>query len=563
LDPSEGYDFTETGNNPYTRTEIDNANDGQQSTTETGTDTYSINGTSGTFALVELSLTGTDTYTMTGSLNTQTGGFSLTTSGSGTSSDGDTSFTTTESGDTRDGSVTSSNTGTNRYDLLGGINNTADGANGDIGMADFSPVGMPIYVGRSSTPSGMFSSVGDDQYQYCFAKGTMIRMADGSTKAIETIEPRTMVPASPERDPGGGRSSCDVLEVYHNSPVGILNLTVSSSLDPLNGDVIRTTGEHPFYVEEKGWTKAKDLIRGDRLWSGNGDSVKVKNVAYSGSIEPVFNLRIATHHTYYVVTSSGYDVLVHNTSQQFMGVTGIRWNSQNQTAELGLMIGTVPSWYNYVAIRVSNAELANPVTTQWVPLNGLPQKYASVAGLQALAKGTTGDPDASQIQYNLQLQIAQNSAFTQALVAGKNAAGPTGLGPTGEGLLMAAGMQVVGGVIQTSASLNTVKGFVGEYNGYAEALDRGEIGIQAPQDTHAPGPDYITLRINPDNTGTVIVYDAKYANGPSSLSASKLSSWRDEVIDAVFAMRPGPLRDTAIQAIEAGRIEGAMYFYKK
>jgi hypothetical protein len=316
LNVTHDYGFTETGSNPYTRTEVDNANDGSQSTTESGTDSYTLSGYNdlGTLA-ADLSISGTDTYTIAGLLNTQTGGFTLTTSGSGTSTAGDTSFTSTESGDTRDGSVTLSNTGTNRYDLLGGFNNTADGANGDIGMADFSPVGMPIYVSRSSTPSGMFSSVGDDQFEYCFAKGTLVLTSDGAHKAIEKIEPGTIVLAVSQNDPEAVPTDCIVREIYHNAPAEILNISIPSDVDPLNDDVIRTTAGHPFYVREKGWIKAGELITGDQLRTSDGGWTKVRAVSYSGTVEPVFNLRVDGAHTYFVSPSAGSaSVLVHNAS---------------------------------------------------------------------------------------------------------------------------------------------------------------------------------------------------------------------------------------------------------
>jgi autotransporter-associated beta strand protein len=315
-DDGNNYTLTGTGSNPYQLTVIYSSNTGQQSSTETGTDTYTL-AEAGTLSgsSYSQSIGGTDTYTMAGTLNTQTGGFSLTTTGSGTSTAGDTSFTSTESGDTRDGSVTLSNTGTNRYDLLSQFNNTADGASGDIGMADFSPVGAPVYVGRSSTPSGLFSSVGDDQYEYCFVGGTLVLTPDGSHKAIEKIEPGTIVMAVSENDPEAAPTDCIVREVYHNAPAEILSISIPSAVDPLNDDVIRTTAGHPFYVREKGWIKAQNLVRGDQLRTSDGGWTKVRGVSYSGVVEPVFNLRVDSAHTYFVSPSAGSaSVLVHNAS---------------------------------------------------------------------------------------------------------------------------------------------------------------------------------------------------------------------------------------------------------
>lgn len=130
-----------------------------------------------------------------------TGGGSYSRSESGTDSDtpfstsdtGTTSYSETQSGDTRDGDVTLSQTGTDRYGLLESFNNPSNGAQGAPGIADFSPVGLPTAVTRSSVPAGIFSNIGDDRYDYCFAAGTLVLMADGTRKAIETIGAGEMV----------------------------------------------------------------------------------------------------------------------------------------------------------------------------------------------------------------------------------------------------------------------------------------------------------------------------------------------------------------------------------
>jgi YD repeat-containing protein len=113
------------------------------------------------------------------------------------------------------------------------------------------------------------------------------------------------------------------------------------------------------------------------------------------------------------------------------------------------------------------------------------------------------------------------------------------------------------------ASRDQVKGMIGEQNGYAEALANGEIGIQPPGNANAPGPDYITLRLDSNATATIKVYDAKFANGPKALSPKKLSAWMTETRDAINAMREGPLKDMAIAALNAGRVEGEIYIYQK
>ena len=260
-------------------------------------------------------------HTAAATLNAQTGGFSVDTtgtdayaSGGATGSD---AFGSSEFGNTFGGTVSLTQTGASRYTLLQQFNNTSDGANGGSGLADFSSVGLPIGVDRTSTTAGTFSSVGDAAYQYCFAAGTLVLMADGTPKAIEKIEPGEMVLAAPEHDPEAAPAACPVSEVYHNAPARLLEVTIASAMDPLHGEVIRTTAEHPFYVGGgRGWTHAKDLQAGDRLRTSDGGWSKVRSVAPTGDRpEPVFNLCVAIGHTYFVTFAEGRQaVLVHNSS---------------------------------------------------------------------------------------------------------------------------------------------------------------------------------------------------------------------------------------------------------
>lgn len=78
-----------------------------------------------------------------------------------------------------------------------------------------------------------------------------------------------------------------------------------------NGTEIRTTENHPFYVEGKGWCAAAELRAGDVLHTQDGDLEIVSEVEAEQLNETVtvYNLEIEDSHTYYV---SADEVLVHN-----------------------------------------------------------------------------------------------------------------------------------------------------------------------------------------------------------------------------------------------------------
>ena len=77
--------------------------------------------------------------------------------------------------------------------------------------------------------------------------------------------------------------------------------------------VIRTTAEHPFYVDGRGWVTCNELRLGDRLLTEDGTTQVVNDLLDSGEWETVYNLRIADFHTYFVGGEDwGFGVWAHN-----------------------------------------------------------------------------------------------------------------------------------------------------------------------------------------------------------------------------------------------------------
>jgi hypothetical protein len=77
------------------------------------------------------------------------------------------------------------------------------------------------------------------------------------------------------------------------------------------GQTIRTTREHPFRVEHRGWMPAGELSAADRLVDDDGSGVAVRSVRAVTLDRPVqvHNFEVDSSHTYFV---SGDGVLVHN-----------------------------------------------------------------------------------------------------------------------------------------------------------------------------------------------------------------------------------------------------------
>jgi hypothetical protein len=77
----------------------------------------------------------------------------------------------------------------------------------------------------------------------------------------------------------------------------------------VEGERITTTPEHPFYSRERGWVAAGDLYEGEAIRKGDGSYGKVESITRIDSRQTVFNLTVATAHTYFVGEGQW---LVHN-----------------------------------------------------------------------------------------------------------------------------------------------------------------------------------------------------------------------------------------------------------
>lgn len=135
----------------------------------------------------------------------------------------------------------------------------------------------------------------------CFIAGTAVLTASGAVD-IETIVAGDLVwSKNPET---GERALKRVVQTFVNETDELVRVSV-------NGEVIVTTPEHPFYVPSKGWTGAIHLRAGDILVLHNGKYVIVEQVQHEILEHPiqVYNFEVEDFHTYYVGDSS---VLVHN-----------------------------------------------------------------------------------------------------------------------------------------------------------------------------------------------------------------------------------------------------------
>ena len=135
----------------------------------------------------------------------------------------------------------------------------------------------------------------------CFTEETLIFTSEGY-KQIKDIEVGEEVYS---RNPDAGEQGLKrVLNVFVKDIKELVHLKVRER-------EIKTTLEHPFWVEGTGWVDAGDLKPGDRLVMYSGEILEVEEVFVEYLDKPikVYNFEVEDWHTYFV---SDYNVFVHN-----------------------------------------------------------------------------------------------------------------------------------------------------------------------------------------------------------------------------------------------------------
>ena len=135
----------------------------------------------------------------------------------------------------------------------------------------------------------------------CFVAGTLVLTVNGLV-AIENIKAGDkVISTDPETMETAPKT---VLETYIREDSKLIHLVI-------NGEEIVTTETHPFYVNNRGFVNAGELIVGDELLDVNGNVLLVENFDVELTDEPVtvYNFQVEDFHTYYVGECR---LLVHN-----------------------------------------------------------------------------------------------------------------------------------------------------------------------------------------------------------------------------------------------------------
>ncbi|TGK41267.1 TIGR04388 family protein [Leptospira andrefontaineae] len=179
-------------------------------------------------------------------------------------------------------------------------NSSTGGFFGDLTMQ------TQIYLNQmAGNAFGEFAYVnenGELVFQSCFIEGTLVNTLNG-LQPIEKVRIGDKVYSFDEES--GQKVIRKVTNTFINPTSTIIRITDSK------GGVLETTWNHPFFLEQGLWVKAKDLLVGDQFITFDGNELKVASISEEIRSETVYNLEVEDSHTYFV---GKHGILVHNAS---------------------------------------------------------------------------------------------------------------------------------------------------------------------------------------------------------------------------------------------------------
>ncbi len=134
----------------------------------------------------------------------------------------------------------------------------------------------------------------------CFPAGTKITLADGTQKNIEDLSTEDMLLTWNEKT--GEKSEGSIGSIIKKKE----HLLIQHKTD--DGNEVKSTALHKFYVKGKGWVAAQDITLNDILINKNGNETMViekENIV--GEVDVYHILDVKDNHTYYAE-----NLLVHN-----------------------------------------------------------------------------------------------------------------------------------------------------------------------------------------------------------------------------------------------------------
>ncbi len=220
-----------------------------------------------------------------------------------------------------------------KADNVGGVAKHADnlpgggrGPKNQVGTGDLGHNKSSLDDFASARQADLTPNLGDEMgtkcVWSCFTAGTLVSTESG-LRPIEEISVGDKVWA---RNPATGDLELAEVAQTFQREAGATYLIYAGS------DVLEATGEHPFWVDGRGWTEVADLVIGDFLVTDQSKLLRIELIQFLDSQVTVYNFEVEGLHSYFV---GDQRILVHNCrtvlvrhragNKQIMA-EGNRWN---------------------------------------------------------------------------------------------------------------------------------------------------------------------------------------------------------------------------------------------
>jgi hypothetical protein len=169
-----------------------------------------------------------------------------------------------------------------------------------------------IQKSAPETPGDLGRKIDDSAADigHCFPAGTLVLMADGSSRPIELVRLGDRIMSdNPEDDLPAAARVVDA--VYEGSTDRLVTLSFDEDGDGSADLSFRDTREHPIWTFDAGWVDAAELTPGDRVLDAQRKSMTVTSTSQVRVTCATWNLNVAGDHAFFVGDGMRW-VLVHN-----------------------------------------------------------------------------------------------------------------------------------------------------------------------------------------------------------------------------------------------------------
>ncbi len=138
----------------------------------------------------------------------------------------------------------------------------------------------------------------------CFAAGTLVHTERGLV-SIEEVQVGDLVWSRDDETGEEGYRPVARTFVTPDQPTLELKLVGDGG----DEQTLEVTGEHPFWLRERGWLSARELLSGDEVYTSRGGWLRVSSATRTERRTTVYNFEVGDFHTYFV---GDVGVWVHN-----------------------------------------------------------------------------------------------------------------------------------------------------------------------------------------------------------------------------------------------------------